>query len=259
MIVDESSVKMEKIIISKLKEIEEKEKVKIILAVESGSRAWGFESIDSDYDVRFIYIRPIEDYLKLEPIRDVIEWQLDDVLDINGWDIKKTLKLLYKSNPTVFEWLESSIIYSEKEEAKVLRALSKKYYDKKKLLYHYWHMAKMHYDNYLKEENVKLKKYFYALRPLLAASYIIKNDKPALINFDDLVEEELPKSLKPYVSELLKMKKSTKEIDNVKQIPELNKYIEEQLEYFKNKADELSVNEKNWDELNEMFINLVKN
>lgn len=95
---------MEKMIVSRLREIEEKEKVHILLAVESGSRAWGFASPDSDYDVRFIYIRPKEDYLRLESIRDVIELPINDVLDINGWDLQKTLRLLYKSNPTLFEW-----------------------------------------------------------------------------------------------------------------------------------------------------------
>ncbi len=67
----------------------------------------GGASPDSAYDVRFIYIRPKEYYLRLEKTRDVIEWQLDDTLDINGWDIQKMLRLLYKSNPTVFEWSKS--------------------------------------------------------------------------------------------------------------------------------------------------------
>ena len=104
---------MNKIIEQKLKEIEEKENVKIILAVESGSRAWGFASPDSDYDVRFIYVRETKEYLKLNEIRDVIEWQLDETLDISGWDIKKALKLLYKTNPTLFEWFSSPIVYKK--------------------------------------------------------------------------------------------------------------------------------------------------
>ena len=88
----------------KLREAEEKEKIKIIYAVESGSRSWGFASPDSDYDVRFIYVRRLEDYLRLDQKRDVIEWQMDAVFDINGWDIRKTLMQFYKSNATVFEW-----------------------------------------------------------------------------------------------------------------------------------------------------------
>ena len=93
---------MEKIIQEKLREIEEKENVRIIMAIESGSRAWGFASPDSDYDVRFVYVRRLEDYLRLEKTKDVIEWQLDDVLDINGWDLKKALFLMHDSNPSLF-------------------------------------------------------------------------------------------------------------------------------------------------------------
>ena len=107
---------MRECILEELRKIEEKEKVRIIMAIESGSRAWGFASPDSDYDVRFIYVRKKEEYLKLEGIKDVIEWQLDETLDINGWDIRKALQLLYKSNPTVFEWCASPIVYMEREE-----------------------------------------------------------------------------------------------------------------------------------------------
>lgn len=85
--------KMLKIINEKLNEIEKKENIKILLAIESGSRAWGFASPDSDYDVRFIYVRDKKDYLRINEVRDVIEWQLDETLDINGWDIKKALQL----------------------------------------------------------------------------------------------------------------------------------------------------------------------
>ena len=100
----------------KLLDIEKKENVRILYAVESGSRAWGFASPDSDYDVRFIYIRNKEDYLKLNEPNDFIEWQLDEVFDISGWDIKKALQLLYKSNPTLFEWINSPIVYKETKE-----------------------------------------------------------------------------------------------------------------------------------------------
>lgn len=98
-----------------LRRIEEAENIKILLAVESGSRAWGFASPDSDYDVRFIYIRRLEDYLRLDAIRDVIELPIDDVLDINGWDLQKTLRLLYKSNPTLFEGFLRQLFYQKTE------------------------------------------------------------------------------------------------------------------------------------------------
>ena len=102
---------VEELIRKKLREIERQENCRILLAVESGSRAWGLASPDSDYDARFIYVRPKESYLKLERARDVIELPINDELDINGWDVDKTLKLLHKSNPTVFEWFSSPIVY----------------------------------------------------------------------------------------------------------------------------------------------------
>lgn len=147
---------MNDVILAELKKIEEKENVKIIMAIESGSRAWGFASPDSDYDVRFIYIRRPEDYLKLEGIRDVIEWQLDDVLDINGWDLKKVLQLLHKSNPTVFEWCASPIVYYQTEEFEELKKILPEFFSVKKSLFHYWHMAETHYREYLKGKEVRL-------------------------------------------------------------------------------------------------------
>ena len=99
------------VIPEKLREIETREQVKILHCVESGSRAWGFESPDSDYDVRFVYVRRPEHYLRLDRPRDVIEWQLDETLDINGWDLQKALRLLHGSNPTLFEWDRSDIVY----------------------------------------------------------------------------------------------------------------------------------------------------
>lgn len=102
---------IKKQILDKLEEIETRENVRVLYAVESGSRAWGVESPDSDYDVRFIYLRPKDDYLRLDEIRDIIEWQLDDILDINGWDIKKTLIQFHKGNATLFEWANSPVVY----------------------------------------------------------------------------------------------------------------------------------------------------
>lgn len=110
---------VQEIIPAKLKEIEARENIRVIHCIESGSRAWGFASPDSDYDVRFIYVRPVEYYLRLDKTRDVIEWQLDDTLDINGWDLQKALRLLHSSNPTLFEWNNSPIVYKTTPEGRV--------------------------------------------------------------------------------------------------------------------------------------------
>ena len=102
---------MQTIIQNKLRDIQQQEQVRILFAVESGSRAWGFPSPDSDYDVRFIYVRSCEAYLRLEKRRDVLELPIDEELDISGWDLDKALRLLHGSNPTLFEWCQSPIVY----------------------------------------------------------------------------------------------------------------------------------------------------
>ena len=178
---------MKERILAELKEIEEKQNVKIIYAAESGSRAWGFASTDSDYDVRFIYIRKPSYYLKLEKTKDVIEWRLDDTLDINGWDLKKALKLLYTSNPTLFEWSNSPIVYKTTDVYEELKTEIYKYFSGKSGLYHYLNTAKSNYREYLKTDFVKAKKYFYVLRPILACRWIMENKNPPPMIFSKLV------------------------------------------------------------------------
>lgn len=85
--------------------------VRIIFAIESGSRAWGFPSPDSDYDVRFVYAHRPDWYLSLRPGRDVIELPIEGDLDINGWDLRKALNLMLKPNPVLLEWLSSPVRY----------------------------------------------------------------------------------------------------------------------------------------------------
>ena len=248
----------------KLREIESKEHVKIIMAVESGSRAWGFESPDSDYDVRFIYVHSKEEYLRLDEVRDVIEWQLDDVLDmtlkdavgntlvkyddvldINGWDVKKALQLLYKSNPTVFEWRASPIIYRGSAEFERLKELLPVYFSKKKGLYYYLHMAETNYREYLKTDEVRIKKYFYVLRPLLAAKWILDYNCPPPMLFSELMREELDAALKSEVDRLLKMKREFPEMGVAPRVQILNDYIECTMEMIKKKADETSTKSQN--------------
>jgi len=96
---------------AELARIEEDENISILWACESGSRAWGFESQNSDYDVRFIYLQRTEEYLRASDLRDVIEKPISDDLDISGWDLPKALRLFRKSNPPLLEWLQSPIVY----------------------------------------------------------------------------------------------------------------------------------------------------
>ena len=248
---------MKEIIQKKLEEIEKKEHVKIILAVESGSRAWGFESTDSDYDVRFIYVREPEMYLRLDTVRDVIEWQLDEVFDISGWDIKKALQLLYKSNPTLFEWIHSPIVYKETEEAIELRDIAKEYFDIKKSIMHYLNMSSTTFNNYLQEDMVKLKKYFYAIRPILAAKYAFEYKTQPPVKFDELKDTMLDKNLMEEINHLLELKINSNETEYIPVINCLNKYIENNINEIKNYANHLTESHFEWDRLNQYFLKLV--
>lgn len=248
---------MEKIIKQKLKEIEQKENVKILFAVESGSRAWGFESFDSDYDVRFVYVRKLEDYLLLKPKRDVIEWQLDETLDINGWDIQKTLKLIYKSNPTIFEWLESPIVYYKTKEFDKLRDLAKPFFINKNGIHHYLHMAERNNREYLQDDYVKLKKYFYVLRTILAAKWILEKGSNPPMLFEDLVNAELDETIKPIVNQLLEKKRHAVEFGKEQKIQSLNDYINEEIATINNQLLSVADKKNNYDSLNEYFNSLL--
>lgn len=161
---------MKEKIIARLNNVETEECVKILYACESGSRAWGFPSADSDFDVRFLYLHPKDWYLSidLEQKRDVIERPISDQIDLSGWDLRKALWLFRKSNPPLLEWLGSPIVYWERySTATQMRQLAETYYSPKACMYHYLHMARGNYREYLKGEHVWIKKYFYVLRPIL--------------------------------------------------------------------------------------------
>lgn len=249
---------MDELIKSILKEIEEKENIKILHAVESGSRAWGFASPDSDYDVRFIYVRPKEFYLRLDKTRDVIEWPLNDILDINGWDISKALSLLYKSNPTLFEWNTSPIVYKTTDEWQNISAIINKYFVAKPGLYHYLSTAKSNYREYLKGETVRLKKYFYVLRPLLACKWILEEGTPPPMLFSELMNRYLDESIKSDVSELLDLKINNPEITEGKRFEKVNEYLDGNISDIEEKIKELpSSHNQTWDELNKVFLSIL--
>ncbi len=249
---------MEKLIKSKLEEIEQRENIKILHSVESGSRAWGFASPDSDYDVRFIYVRPKEFYLRLDKTRDVIEWQLDDVLDINGWDISKVLSLLYKSNPTLFEWNSSPIVYKTTKEWESIAAIINKYFVAKSGLYHYLSTAKSNYCEYLKGETVRLKKYFYVLRPLLACKWILAEGTPPPMLFSELMDKYLEESIREDVLKLLDLKMNKPEIAEGKCFAKVNEYIDRNIDNIEELIKSLpSTHDNGWDELNKIFLSVL--
>lgn len=250
---------MVEVIKQKLLEVEQKENVRILHCVESGSRAWGFASPDSDYDVRFIYARPLEYYLRLEKTRDVIEWQLDETLDINGWDIQKALRLLHSSNPTLFEWNLSPIVYATTKEWESISAVMNEYFKSKSGLYHYLSTAKRNYREYLKGDVVRLKKYFYVLRPILACKWILEYSAPPPMLFSQLSERYLSGELKVAVQKLLDLKVNSPETKTGEKIDILNEYLDSMIEELdKTIATLPSDNTLSYAKLNEIFLNIVK-
>lgn len=240
---------------TQLHRIEEDENIKILLAVESGSRAWGFASPDSDYDVRFIYIRRKEDYLRLDKVRDVIELPIDDVFDINGWDLQKALRLLYKSNPTLFEWFSSPIVYRETEFADRFRNFMINYFSPKRTVYHYLSMAEGNYREYLKGDLVRAKKYFYVLRPVLACRWILDRGTPPPMLFSELMKAELPSELIGAVNQLLELKMNSPEMKFIPKIQEINEYLDKSITSIKSAVRSLDDSHiSNWNELNQLFL-----
>jgi len=226
---------MRKRIVRQLENIESDKDVQILYACESGSRAWGFASKDSDFDVRFIYLHPINWYLSISDKRDVIERNIDDCLDISGWEFRKALQLFRKSNPVLLEWLQSPIVYMEKYiAANKLRDLMSVYFSPKSCLYHYLHMARGNYREFLGGDQVWLKKYFYVLRPVLACRWIEATNTMPPTEFDKLVESQVPTPrLRDEIVKLLEMKKTGAELKKGSKIQVINNFLESEIERYK--------------------------
>ena len=246
---------MRKVISEKLQQIEIQENIRILHAVESGSRAWGFASPDSDFDVRFIYVRPRDYYLKLERTRDVLEFPINDLLDVNGWDLQKALRLLHRSNPTLLEWFRSPVVYKETDFSHEFIPLMQNYFSSKRGLYHYLSMADGNYREYLRGEMVRAKKYFYVLRPLLACRWILRTNTPPPMLFSELAAADLPAHLNEFVQELLRIKMEVPEMKLIPRVNEINAFIEEELPRIKEQIMSLPEEHgQGYDELNELFL-----
>ena len=220
-------------ILGRLREAETEHNVRIVYACESGSRAWGFASPDSDFDVRFLYVRRPEWYLSfdIERRRDVIEYPIVDEIDCSGWDIRKALYLFTRTNGALLEWLNSPIKYIEHGRfASQLRETAPKHLNSTALCYHYSHMARSNAREYIFRDQVRLKKYFYVLRPLLAIRYIEERKSAPPVEFQRLVDAVAPQKIRPDISQLLKLKRRTPELGIGDQIPKISEFIKQDIE-----------------------------
>jgi uncharacterized protein len=230
-------------IIEEIRKIEVDHEVKICFAVESGSRAWGFPSKDSDYDVRFIYVHKPEWYLSIEQRREVIELPINDLLDINGWELRKALRLFKKSNPPLMEWLHSGIVYYRAFSlVDKMLSIQNEVFLPQSALYHYLNMAKGNYRDYLQTEHVKIKKYFYVLRPILACNWIEKYNSFPPIEFQALVNDILEDGqLKQEILTLLNRKINGDELNLEPKITVINDFLEREIIRLEDYTKTLSV------------------
>ncbi|MCI8212205.1 nucleotidyltransferase [Pseudomonas sp. S25] len=218
-------------VLEELQRIEREHNVSVLYACESGSRAWGFASTDSDYDVRFVYVERPEWFVQVDVPRDVIERPLDDELDISGWELRKTLGLLRKSNPTLLEWLDSPLVYrSEAPATQRLRELAEAFYSPPAARNHYLSMAKKNFRGYLQGEDVRFKKYFYVLRPLLAVRWIDQGRGRPPMTFADLLTTVDDQALLDEVAELLVLKRNAGEAAYGPRRVALHRFITAELE-----------------------------
>lgn len=211
--------------------IEVRFEVRVLFACESGSRGWGFASPDSDYDVRFLYVHRLPWYLTVEAQRDVIELPISDELDVSGWELRKSLQLLRKSNPTLLEWLDSPVVYrSDGSVPMRLRELGARYFNPLKGRYHYLAMAKRNYREHLRGERVRHKKYLYVLRPLLAVRWIDSGRGMAPMRFANLVAGTIDEpAVVAEINDLLAIKMRAGEKEYGARRPILNQLIEGEL------------------------------
>ena len=195
----------------------------------------------------------------MEKYRDVIELPIEGELDINGWDLCKTLRLLRASNPTLFEWFSSPIVYLETPFAEEFRGIMQEYFSSKRGLSHYLSMAGSNYREYLRGDTVKAKKYFYVLRPVLACRWILDYGTPPPMLFSELMEAELDPALKPEVDRLLDLKKNAPEVKIIPKIERINQYLDSTIEEIRNRITKLPEDTYHgWEELDRFFLSQLK-
>jgi predicted nucleotidyltransferase len=208
---------------AELENIAAEEGVTLLLAIESGSRAWGFHSPDSDYDVRFIYAQPVDWHLTVASGRDVIERPISDELDLSGWDLRKTLGLVLGSNAVVQEWLSSPITYVEVPRFRQeMQSFAAETLRTKPMMWHYLRLAQRQMDRLRNPDGqARLKRYFYIVRPVLTLRWMRLNGTAAApMNMDDLIAGcELDSPTLDQINTLTQKKKSMREIGTVTDTP----------------------------------------
>ncbi|MEH6413957.1 nucleotidyltransferase domain-containing protein [Pseudomonas sp. CGJS7] len=249
-------------VLDALAAIEREHEVRIVYACESGSRGWGFSSPDSDYDARFVYVHKQPWYLSVnertgpgEAQRDVIELPIHSDLDVSGWDLRKALRLVSKSNPTLLEWLRSPIVYRQDEAmATELHRLAERFYSPVAAWHHYLSLASGTFRSHLGGDNIRTKKYLYVLRPVLACQWIECELGAPPMAFELLLERLLPSGpVREAIDALLVRKRRSAEVEAGPRVPALSDFLAAELERMNAQPPRLAAGEGRGEELDEFF------
>ena len=244
-------------ILTKLNEITAANRVQILYACESGSRAWGFPSADSDYDVRFIYLHTPDTYLSIDEPRDTIDLPVNEVLDINGWDLKKALRLFRGSNAALYEWILSPVVYAQSGAFRTrIHTIMNDYFSPKDGMHHYMGVARNSFSALMGEE-VKLKKYFYCLRSVLAAMWIAEKQEVPPMEFRILRTMVTDDRWHREVDALLALKATANESTLVPPVALLHQFITLNLAECEEKARAMTRKETDKAPLNQLFRDLL--
>lgn len=243
-----------------LRELEAEKGIEILLACETGSRAWGFPSPDSDYDVRILYKHPKDWYLQLTEQADTIERMYEDnEIDITGWDLRKSLRLLMKSNASLFERMQSPVIYHAQEGfLEEFQQLANQCYSKIATMHHYLGLAKRAFAEIESESEYKLKKFFYALRASVACKWILERSEVPPIEFPLMLEGlDIDLALKNRIYELIDLKANRNESYYHSAEYELLNFIKTTITQAEEEASTLPAAKVNPDLLNTFFLQIL--
>jgi len=247
---------------ARLARVASEDGVRLLMAVESGSRAWGFPSPDSDYDVRFLHVHPRRAYLALKPVRDVVERPIVDEIDLNGWDIRKALGLLLKHNAVLSEWIESPIRYiADDPVIASLADLASSYFNPRGYALHYANLGRGSMERWFDQDgNIAVKRYFYALRPALSvrALRLDPSHRPPMSMQPLMKAAQLDSALTGQIDELIARKAQTNEAGNTIRLPDIERLIEDELQRADEVPERLADNEFAR-EAEALFLELVDN
>ncbi|PZF74369.1 nucleotidyltransferase domain-containing protein [Taibaiella soli] len=244
-------------ILNELAAIEAAYNIRILYACESGSRAWGFPSPDSDYDVRFIYTSPYKSYLSINDSKDHLSFPINSELDVYGWDLKKVLQLMYKSNTTPFEWLQSPMIYREEAGFRdELWSLCGAYFSQRSNIHHYLGIAKGALETLTDEGTIKIKSLFYVLRPLLSAKWCLERNGIAPMTIEPLLTL-MPDKMKTMTQELIALKANAAEALMVTVNDDLLRHIKTEYNYCSTASSDLPRNQFDAEKLNDCFFKTI--